>query len=157
MKVNIFFRIIIFSLLVLSFGCNKDNNEDDPTTNTSSYFKAKINNETVTSKKVIGGSLLEIFQFVPYDDSDNVILAFTIYNYKGVGTYNNSEDITVQYNGQIYRGKNGSEGIIKIEFDNQLVNDGAVSSKGNFSCVLFNLLDDTEILEIKDANFLIRK
>jgi hypothetical protein len=151
---QIAFFIMLLSIL-LAPGCNKDN-DDDPTSNASSYFKAKVNGKTIISEYVSGGSLLDILQIVPLDDSDNPLLVFTISHYNGVGNCNINQDIRIQYNGNLYLGKEGSIGKIEITIDNQLAPEGEIATKGNFNCKLYNILEETDELEIADAEFFIK-
>ncbi len=156
MKTKSILSIILLAVLMISaYGCNK-NEDDNPIVEENSYFKAKINGKAVSSKKVEGGSLLEVFGLVPYDNSDNPILQLSLYHYNGIGSYSINKDITIQYNGTVYQGKEGNGGNIEIKIDNQLASEGNISSKGNFYGVFYNLIDETDNLDIKDAEFVIR-
>ena len=150
MKNSNFTKLLLSILVIFTISCNKDT-EDDPILNADSYFTAEINGNLWESENVIGGSFGQIFQFVAFDENGKTAFTFTLRNYTGIGNYNINENITIQYNDNIYQGKNSDAGIIKITYDNSL--DKVKNGNGEFNCSISNLLNESDILVITDGKF----
>jgi len=143
--------IIFTALLIVFAGCTKDDDADDPIVNAESFLTVKVDGNLIESTNVIGGSLSDIMQFYAYENSDNPIFIFTIYNYKGIGEYEFGPDIVIRSNGDIFQGNESSTGQVKITYDNQLAE--TITLKGEFNGTLFSLLDNTQEVNYTEGEF----
>ncbi len=148
MKTKSIFIIISLFLIISNYSCTKDDNNTDPS-NTETYMKVKINGENWESNDVVASyspSTKTLF-IVALDTDGNNGLELKIINYNGTGTYNIDENIIVQRITQAYFNPGGNAGSIKITKDNGIIYEG------EFDCTLVNILDQNDVLELKNGDF----